>query len=153
MKHSIVVVLLMLVNCLSAQEKTYPRLKENQKWLENFKTISAKGAKIDFIKSKIYSDTSFLSFRNRIILDNSRDPEKHVCKILFFLKSKKHHCELDLETKPSLSKVFDLINEKNIQEIEVIELPESAALFGSNNCGVIILNCDKMLMQKARNVL
>lgn len=135
----------------NAQNKSYQTQKENLTWVDNLKNIQLKSDKIDLIKAKIYSDTLY---EKRIILDNPRDPEKHICQTLFVIIYLDKYYQIDLRDNRNLRAVMKYINDKNVTEIKILEFSEGAALYGGDGvCGVVTIYCNKKLGRKLRNVL
>lgn len=151
----IIALLLISINLFAQKiEKPYPKQIDSEIWIENFNSLKSKSEKIIQIKKKIISDTLFYNYKERIILDNPRDPEKHICKIIFLIEYNNKYYEMDLLEKPNLAQIMKYIKEDNIVEINKLNNNESAILFGLyGTCGVIVLTCNKKLNRKIKNVL
>jgi hypothetical protein len=131
--------------------KPYPYRVESDIWLNNYRNLSTDIKRLSEIKKKIYSDTLYYNYKSRIILDNPRNPERHICKTLFFLKSNNEFIELDLQESPILIDFMNEINLKNIKSIRLLESPESEIYFGAKGiCGIIYLECSQRLMKKLK---
>jgi hypothetical protein len=153
MKTIIIFLLISLGVFGQENKKPYPTKIENEIWLNEFRLIQSDSEKITEIKSKIYSDTLFYNYKKRIILDNPRNPEKHICKVLLFIKFDNKYYDLDLLENPKLSKIMDYITLKNIKSIRILENPENVIYFGSSGvCGVIEIECNKKLYRKLKNI-
>ena len=109
---------------------------------------------MSFIKSKIYSDTLYYNYKKRIFFDNPKNPEKHICKSLFFLKSKNEFIDLDLQQNPKLLDFIKNLNLRKIKSIKLIEFPENVIAFGDDaECGLIYLECSEQFMKKLKNII
>jgi hypothetical protein len=147
---------LLILFCLNAnaQEKPYPRQKESEAWITKLKTITSKTKRIELIKDKIYSDTLYENYKKRIILDGPRGAEK-ICKTVLVIIFENKEYKLDLLENPKLNKIMEFINDKNINQVEIMEDPMiTFAYYGDDAlCGVVTMYCNKKLERKLRNVL
>ena len=80
-------------------EKPYPTQIESEIWLTKFRTLQSDAEKIIEIKNKIYSDTLFYNYKKSILLDNPKNPEKHICKVLFKLKFNDKYYDIDVAAR------------------------------------------------------
>ncbi|MEC4005207.1 hypothetical protein OX283_011105 [Flavobacterium sp. SUN052] len=130
-------------------EKPYPFMSESEIWLNNYRNLKSDSERLVEIKKKIVLDTLYYNYKDRLILDNPRNPEKHICKTLFYLKHDKDFIDLDLLENPKLINFIKNLKLKNIETIELLENTKNAIYFGSNGmCGVIILECSEKFMTK-----
>ena len=151
MKNIILVLFFLLCLGVNAQNKSYLTRKQNLVWVDSLKNVQLKSAKIDLIKTKIYSDTLY---EKGIVLDNPRDPEKHVCKTMFVIIYLNKYYKIDLRDNRNLTSIMKYINDKNVTEIKILDYPEDQVLFGEEgSCGVITIYSNKKLGRKLRNVL
>jgi hypothetical protein len=153
MKKNILLLLISFGVFAQQHKKPYPTQAENEIWLNEYRNIQSDSVRISEIKKKIYSDTLYYNYKKRIILDNPRNPEKHICKVLLFIKFDNKYYDLDLLENPKLSKIMDYITLKNIKSIRILENPENVIYFGSSGvCGVIEIKCNKKLYRKLKNI-
>ncbi len=138
--------------------------KQNAEWISEFKKLDSIPKKIAEIKVKILTDTLFNRIEkpckmevvkqayDAIQIKNSSDCQ---CKILFILSFKKFGYILNPLEYPKTTKILDLLNEKNIEEIKVYQEPDAIRNFGNNaSCGVVVLNSKNgKLKRKIKNVL
>ncbi len=151
MKNIILTLFFLIGIGINAQNKSYLTSSQNLLWIDNLKNLQLNSAKIDLIKAKIYSDTLY---EKRIIMDNPRDPEKHICQTLFVIVYENKYYKIDLRDNRKLFSIMKFINEKNITEIKILNYPETVVLFGDYGvCGVVTIYSNKKLGQKLRNVL
>ena len=151
MKNIILGLFFTLSLVVNAQNKPYTTQKQNLAWLDSLKNIQSKRVKLDFIKAKIYSDTLY---RKVIIMDNPRDPERHICQTLFVICHLDKYYRFDLRDNQNLSSIMKYINEKNISEIKILEHPDNVILYGNEGlCGVVTIYCNKKIERKLRNVI
>ncbi len=130
-------------------EKPYPTQIESEIWLTKFRTLQSDAEKIIEIKNKIYSDTLFYNYKKSILLDNPKNPEKHICKVLFKLKFNDKYYDIDLLENPKFSKIINYLDLNNITSIRILENPENVIQFGYDGlCGVITMTCNKKLYRK-----
>jgi hypothetical protein len=135
----------------NGQDEPYLTRKQNLAWVKKLKDLQLKSEKIDFIKAKIYSDTLY---EKRIILNNSRDPEKRVCKSLFVIIYLNKYYQIDLHENRNAKLIMKYISDENIHEIKILDYPEDVTLFGTEGlCGVITIYSNKRLGRKMKNVL
>ena len=151
----IITFLLISLSVFSQQsKKPYPKQIESEIWLNKYRTLESDSERIIKIKNKIYSDTLYYNYKKSIILDNPRNPEKRICKVLFVINFKDEYFDIDLLQSPKLLKVMRKINLNNIKSMKILENPENVMYFGSGGvCGVIIIKCNKRLYRKIKNVL
>lgn len=151
MKNTILILFFIMCLGVNAQNKSFQVQKDNLAWVDNLKNIQLISAQIDLIKAKIYSDTLY---EKRIILDNPRDPEKHICQTLFAIIYQNKYYFIDLRDNQNLKSIMKYINEKNVTEIKILDFQEGVNLFGGDGaCGVITIYSNKKLGRKLRNVL
>ncbi|TRW89352.1 hypothetical protein [Flavobacterium sp. GT3R68] len=135
----------------NAQDKPYLTQKQNLAWVNNLKDLQLKSEKIDFIKAKIYSDTLY---EKRIILDNSRDPEKHICQSLIVIIYLNKYYKIDLRENRNAKSIMKYISDENVLEIKILDYPENVTLYGTEGlCGVVTIYSNKKLGRKMKNVL
>ena len=153
MKEIIITLLISMSIFAQKNEKPNSTQVRTEIWLKQFKEIQSDSEKITMIKEKIHSDTLFSNNKNRIILDNPRNPEKHICKILFIINFENNYYDIDLLETPKLSKIMNNINLKNITSIEIPTNHENVNYFGElGRCGVIKMTCNKKLYRKLKRV-
>lgn len=129
-------------------KKPYPYRGQAEIWIKNFKNLQTDSERFSEIKKKIYSDTLYFNYKKIIILDGPRDPEKYICKTLFYLKNNNDYIGLDLLENPKLLDFIENLKLKKIKSIKLLEDPENIIYFGEEGlCGVIFLECDKKLMK------
>ncbi|WP_333809021.1 hypothetical protein [Flavobacterium sp.] len=154
MKTTIILLFISINLCAQKIEKPYPKQIDSKIWIEKFNNLKSNSEKIIQIKNKIISDTLFYNYKKRIILDNPRDPEKHICKILFLIEHNDKYYEIDLLQNPKLTQIMKYIKEDNITEIKKLDDYKSVVLFGNEGvCGIIVMSCNKKLKRKIENVL
>jgi hypothetical protein len=135
----------------NGQDEPYLTRKQNLAWVKKLKDLQLKSEKIDFIKAKIYSDTLY---EKRIILNNSRDPEKRVCKSLFVIIYLNKYYKIDLHENRNAKLIMKYISDENVHEIKILDYPENVTLYGTEGlCGVVMIYSNKKLGRKMKNVL
>jgi hypothetical protein len=156
MNVKIIIIFLFISLTVFSQQnkKPYPRKIESEIWLNKYRALESDSQRITEIKNKIYSDTLYYNYKKNIILDNPRNPEKHICKVLFVINFEDEYFDIDLLENPKLMKIMRKINLNNIKSINILENPENVIYFGSGGlCGVIKLKCNKRLYRKIKNIL
>ncbi len=159
--------LLSFVNTIFAQEiKTDSILtkKQNAEWISEFEKLDSIPIKIVQIKAKIINDTLFNRIEKPCEMEvikqaydviQIKDSSDCQCKILFVLSFKKFGYILNPLEYPKTTKILDLLNEKNIEEIKIYQGTDASRNFGTNaSCGVVVLNSkNRKLKRKIKNVL
>ena len=109
MKKNILLLLISFGVFAQQNKKPYPTQAENEIWLNEYRNIQSDSGRSSEIKKKIYSDTLYYNYKKRIILDNPRDPKKHICKVLFVIEYENKYFDFDLLENPKLIKVIKSI--------------------------------------------